>query len=213
MAEQILKECMEMNRAEANLAKPNTDDDIKLSKEFLMELKSNEYHRIVDEDVVDHIVKVLEIIDLINILGVDSHQLRMKVFPLSLADDARQWWISEGDGKITTWEELDEKFFYKIYPESYDGENKMLDEGDNWGIDPLEFISRINSSFKNHMIVNGRTKKVLFHSWMNGNWNKRQVDNRVLSNKEWKESVRKIDCNRLNTGSITVKSGSNSYFC
>ncbi|GJZ26292.1 hypothetical protein Tco_0570545 [Tanacetum coccineum] len=49
--------------------------------------------------------------------------------------------ISEGDGKITTWEELVEKFFCRFYPESYDGEGEMLDEGENWGIDPLEFLS------------------------------------------------------------------------
>ncbi|GJR08008.1 hypothetical protein Tco_0790660 [Tanacetum coccineum] len=68
--------------------------------------------------------------------------------------------INEGDGKITTWEELVEKFFCKFYPESYDGKDEMLDEGDNWGIDPLEFISRVNSSFENHMRVDGITKKV-----------------------------------------------------
>ncbi|GKE62843.1 hypothetical protein Tco_1513210, partial [Tanacetum coccineum] len=73
--------------------------------------------------------------------------------------DARQWWINEGEGKITTWEELVEKFFCKFYPESYDGEEEMLDEGNNWGIDPLEFISRVNSSLKNHRRVDGRTKK------------------------------------------------------
>ncbi|GKA70063.1 hypothetical protein Tco_0776127 [Tanacetum coccineum] len=77
-----------------------------------------------DEDVVDHIAKVLEILDLISIPGVDSHQLRMKVFLLSLANDARQWWINEGEGKITTWEELE--------------------------IDLLEFITRVHSSFENH---------------------------------------------------------------
>ncbi|GJR64311.1 hypothetical protein Tco_0010376 [Tanacetum coccineum] len=92
----------------------------------------------------------------------------MKVFPLSLADDVRQWWINEGEGKITTWEELVEKLFCKFYPESHDGEDEMLDEGDNWGIDPLEFISRVNSSFKNHMKVDGRTKEYSFHSWMTG---------------------------------------------
>ncbi|GJR24703.1 hypothetical protein Tco_0973230 [Tanacetum coccineum] len=97
----------------------------------------------------------------------------MKIFPLSLADEAKQWWIKEGEGKITIWEELIEKFFYKFYPESYDGEEEMLDEGDNSGIDPLEFISRVNSSFDKHMKMDGRTKKVLFHAWMNGNWNKR----------------------------------------
>ncbi|GJR66091.1 hypothetical protein Tco_0012156 [Tanacetum coccineum] len=144
-------------------------------------LQSNAYHGIHHEDVVDHIAMVLEMLDLINIPGVDSHRLRMKVFPLSLADDARQWWINEGEGKITTWEELVEKFFCKFYPESYDGEEEMLDEGNNWGIDPLEFISRVNSSFKNHMRVDGRTKKVLFHSWLNGSWNKRRMDDSILS--------------------------------
>ncbi|GKE46899.1 hypothetical protein Tco_1478157 [Tanacetum coccineum] len=109
--------------------------------------------------MMDHITKVLEMIDLIYIPGVDSHQLRMIVFPLSLADDLKQWWINEGEGKITIWEELVEKIFYKFYPESYDGEEEMLDEGDNWGIDPLEFILRTNSSFDKHMKIDGRTKK------------------------------------------------------
>ncbi|GKC40384.1 hypothetical protein Tco_1052768 [Tanacetum coccineum] len=34
----------------------------------------------------------------------------------------------------------------------------------------------------------GRTQKVIFHSWMNGNRNKRYVDNSILSNNELKES-------------------------
>ncbi|GKB40151.1 hypothetical protein Tco_0885093 [Tanacetum coccineum] len=53
---------------------------------------------------------------------------RMKVFPLSLADYAKEWWISE---EITPWEELVEKFFCRFYLESYDGEDEMLDEGEN----------------------------------------------------------------------------------
>ncbi|GKB06545.1 hypothetical protein Tco_0834778 [Tanacetum coccineum] len=110
MAELISKECVDTAQTKSNLAK-NTNDDIKLSKEYLMELQNNAYHGMFDEDVVDHIAKVHEILDLIKIPSVDSHQLRMKVFPLSLAVDAKRWWISEGDGKITTWEELIEKFF------------------------------------------------------------------------------------------------------
>ncbi|GJX85574.1 hypothetical protein Tco_0336348 [Tanacetum coccineum] len=75
-----------------------------------------------------------------------------------------------------------------FYPESYDREDEMLDKGENWGIDPLEFLSNVNTSFRNHKKVDGRTKKVLFHSWMNGNWNKRYVDNSILSSDGWKES-------------------------
>ncbi|GKA48383.1 hypothetical protein Tco_0741341 [Tanacetum coccineum] len=118
MMELILNERMEKAQTESSLAKPNTDYDmnIDLSKEFLMELRSNAYYKTFDEDVVDHIDKVLAMLDLIKIPNVDSHRLRIKVFPLSLADDARQWWIDEGDGKTTTWKELVEKFFYKFYP-------------------------------------------------------------------------------------------------
>ncbi|GKF32279.1 hypothetical protein Tco_0102077 [Tanacetum coccineum] len=96
---------MEKAQTKSSLAKPNTDDDMNIerSEEFLMELRSNAYYGTFDEDVVDHIAKVIEMLDLIKIPNVDSHRLHMKVFPLSLADDARQWWIGEGDGKITTW--------------------------------------------------------------------------------------------------------------
>ncbi|GJV17834.1 hypothetical protein Tco_1363157 [Tanacetum coccineum] len=141
-----------------------------------------------NKDVVDHIAKVLKMVDLIYVPGVDSYQLRMKIFPLSLADDAIEWWISKGDGKVTTWEELIEKFFCRFYHELYDGEDEMLDEGENWRIDPLEFLSNVNTSFKNHKKVDGMTQKVIFHSWMNGNWNKRYVDNIISSNDELKES-------------------------
>ncbi|GKA80082.1 hypothetical protein Tco_0786678 [Tanacetum coccineum] len=163
-----LQHLMKESQNELNLSITSNDINIELSNEFLEELRKNAYHEWIDEDVVNHIAKVLEMIDLIYIPGVDSHQLRMKIFPLSMADDARQWWINEGEGKITVWEELVEKFFCKFYPESYDREKEMLDEGDNWGIDPLEFISRVNSSFDKHMKIDGRTKKVLFHAWMNG---------------------------------------------
>ncbi|GJR13153.1 hypothetical protein Tco_0795805 [Tanacetum coccineum] len=180
MTELISEKYMEKAQTESHLSITSNDFNIELSKEFLEELQVNAYHGWIDEDVINHIAMVLKMIDSIYIPGVDSHQLRMKIFPLSLADEAKQWWINEGEGKITIWEELIEKFFCKFYPESYDGEEEMLDEGDNWGIDPLEFISRVNSSFDKHMKMDGRTKKVLFHAWMNGNWNKRRIDESIL---------------------------------
>ncbi|GKB39167.1 hypothetical protein Tco_0884109 [Tanacetum coccineum] len=181
MAEPILNKSMEKAQTESYLSITSNDIEINLSKEFFEELQKNTYHGWINEDVIDHIAKVLEIVDLIRVPGTDFHQLRMKIFPLSLTDEARQWWIDEEEGKITIWEELVEKFFCKFYPDSYDGEDEMLDEGDNWGIDSLEFLSRVNSSFDKHMKIDGRTKKVSFHAWMNGNWNKRRIDNSILS--------------------------------
>ncbi|GJU22690.1 hypothetical protein Tco_1156032 [Tanacetum coccineum] len=182
IAELISEEYIVNAQNKSSLSITSNDINIELSKEFLVELHKNAYHGYIDEDVMDHIVMVLKMIDSIYIPGVDSHQLRMKIFPLSLADDAKQWWINEGEGKIIVWEELVENFFLKFYPNSYDGEEEMLDEGDNWGIDPHEFISRINLSFDKHMKIDGKTKKVLFHAWMNGSWNKRRMNDRILSN-------------------------------
>ncbi|GJU13294.1 hypothetical protein Tco_1135690 [Tanacetum coccineum] len=162
MAELILNKNMEKAQTESNLSIISNDINIELSKEFLEELQMNAYHEWIDEDVMDHIAKVLKMIDLIYIPDVDSHQLRMKIFPLSLVDDVRHWWIDKGEGKITIWEELIEKFFCKFYPESYDGEEEMLDKGENWGNDSLEFISRVNSSFDKHMKMVEELKKYYF---------------------------------------------------
>ncbi|GJS88745.1 hypothetical protein Tco_0771381 [Tanacetum coccineum] len=122
MADTILSDNLEKAPTESNLSITSNDINIELSKEFFVELRKNIYHGTYNEDVVDQIVKVLKMVDLIYVPGVDSHQLRMKVFPLSLADDAKEWWISE---EITTWEELVEKFFCRFYPESYDREDEI----------------------------------------------------------------------------------------
>ncbi|GJX92831.1 hypothetical protein Tco_0347417 [Tanacetum coccineum] len=79
---------MENTRAEPNLSITSNDINIKLNKEFLEELQKNTYHGWIDEDVVNHIAKELEMVGLIRVPGVDSHQLQMKVFPLSLTNDA-----------------------------------------------------------------------------------------------------------------------------
>ncbi|GKD18347.1 hypothetical protein Tco_1207505 [Tanacetum coccineum] len=80
MAELMLKENMEKAQTESNLSNTNDDVNIELSKEFLMELQRNAYHGWLDKDVVDHIAKVLEILDLIKIPNVDTDRLRTKEY-------------------------------------------------------------------------------------------------------------------------------------
>nr|GFD33702.1 hypothetical protein [Tanacetum cinerariifolium] len=91
MAELNLEEYIVNDENESNLSITGNNINIELSNKFLVELRKSAYHGWIDEDVVNHTTKVLEMIDLIYIPGVGSHQLRMKVFPLLLDDDARQW--------------------------------------------------------------------------------------------------------------------------
>ncbi|GKE35343.1 hypothetical protein Tco_1454665 [Tanacetum coccineum] len=80
----------------------------------------NAYHGWIDEDVVNHISKVLEMVDLIYVPGLDSHQLRMKVFPLSLADDAKQWWINVGEEKLPFGKNSSRSFYRRCKAEKFE---------------------------------------------------------------------------------------------
>nr|GEY77770.1 hypothetical protein [Tanacetum cinerariifolium] len=63
--------------------------DMAYLEEFFMELKNNAYHRMFDEDVVDHIPKVLEMLDLISIPGVD-YQLPHNEHEIEEGNELRQ---------------------------------------------------------------------------------------------------------------------------
>ncbi|GJR20819.1 hypothetical protein Tco_0969346 [Tanacetum coccineum] len=90
MTKLISEKYMERAQTESHLSITSNDIYIGLNKEFLEELQMNAYHGWIDEDMINHIAMVLKMIDLIYIPGVDSHQLRMKIFSLSLADEAKQ---------------------------------------------------------------------------------------------------------------------------
>nr|GEZ88972.1 hypothetical protein [Tanacetum cinerariifolium] len=92
-----------------------------------------------------HIAKILKVLDPIEVDSLDPFQLRMMTFPLSLSQNARKWWMSKGDGKINTWEEL---------------------VNDEEGLDPLKFITWRNSKFKDHKKVDETTKRALLYSWI-----------------------------------------------
>ncbi|GJS90958.1 hypothetical protein Tco_0773594 [Tanacetum coccineum] len=102
--------------ANPNLAETKTKFKIENSKEMLMMLHNNAYNGDEANDAVDHITRFLQIIDLVKIPNVDQKQLCILAFSHSLTGKAREWWMLEGNDKITSWVELVDKFFYKYYP-------------------------------------------------------------------------------------------------
>ncbi|GKA83175.1 hypothetical protein Tco_0789923 [Tanacetum coccineum] len=162
MTELVLRECMEKAQADydSSLAKPkiNINARIKLSKEHLKELRNNAYSGSEEKDVIDHIAKVLEILDSIKIPNVDTDRLRVHVFPLSLTGAARKC------------------------------KNNMIsnDEGD--GPDYFEFVTWMNLKFKDHRRMDGMTKSATWHSLVKGGVNNKLMDDIVSRDEEWKES-------------------------
>ncbi|GKD29700.1 hypothetical protein Tco_1240478 [Tanacetum coccineum] len=165
LTELILRECMEKAQAEydSSLAKSmiEVNAKIKLSEEHLKELQNNAYSGLEEADVIDHIAKVLEILNSIKILNVDTDR-RMHVFPLSLTGDARKWWINEGSGKITAWSVLVGRFFCKCYPLSHAGKNNVISNDEDDRSDYFEFVK--------------------------GWGNDELIDDIVSSDEEWEES-------------------------
>ncbi|GKD25931.1 hypothetical protein Tco_1232145 [Tanacetum coccineum] len=185
----ILRECMEKAQAKSSLAKLKIDNNVKieLSKEHLKELRNNGYSGTTEEDVGDHIAKVLEISNLIKTLNMDTDRLRVYVFPFLLTSAARMWWINEGSDKTTTWSEVVGRFFCKYYPLSragkYDVTRDDEDEEDNY----LEFIIWLNSKCKDHKSMNETTKSALWHYWLKEEGNNELMDDTKSSDEELKE--------------------------
>ncbi|GJV51849.1 hypothetical protein Tco_1447590 [Tanacetum coccineum] len=122
---------------------------IEIGDEFVIILQDNAFNGIDGGDVIDHIAKVLDILEWIKIPDVDKNQLRLHVFPISLSEHAKEWWDNEIKGAVTTWKKLSNKFFHKYYPLSYTCHSKILDDLDK-GTDYLEFLEWLGSKFKNH---------------------------------------------------------------
>ncbi|GKE20726.1 hypothetical protein Tco_1432238, partial [Tanacetum coccineum] len=111
----------------------------------------------------------------------------MKAFPLSLSKDAKNWWMNEGDGNISTWEELVKKFFKKFYPLSCASNYDKMCDDDEEGRDPLEFIPWRNSKFKDHKKVDETTKRALLYTWIEIGNEEGLLKDKVLSDEEWEE--------------------------
>ncbi|KAF7835939.1 uncharacterized protein G2W53_010798 [Senna tora] len=70
----------------------------------------------VNEDPNRHILNFLEICDTNRQNGVSDEAVRLRLFPFSLRDQAREWLQSLPQGSITSWADLSQKFLAKFFP-------------------------------------------------------------------------------------------------
>ncbi|KAK5824743.1 hypothetical protein PVK06_019527 [Gossypium arboreum] len=87
--------------------KPNT---IQMIQQFV------QFDGLQDEDPNAHLASFLELCDTFKINGVSDDAIRLRLFPFSLRDKAKQWLNSLPQGSITTWEQMAEKFLLKYFP-------------------------------------------------------------------------------------------------
>ncbi|NAW23488.1 retrotransposon gag domain-containing protein, partial [Salmonella sp. gx-f9] len=86
--------------------KPNT---IQMIQQFI------QFDGLQDEDPNTHLANFLEFCDTFKINGVSNDAIRLRLFPFSLRNKAKQWLNSLPRGSITTWEQMTEKFLLKYF--------------------------------------------------------------------------------------------------
>ncbi|GJU01695.1 hypothetical protein Tco_1112033 [Tanacetum coccineum] len=95
--------------------------------------------------------------------------------------------MNEGNGNISTWEELVKKFFKKFYPLSCASNYDKMCNDDEEGRDPLKFIPWRNSKFKDHKKVDETTKRALLYTWIEIGKEEGLLNDEVSSDEEWEE--------------------------
>ncbi|KAI3786580.1 hypothetical protein L1987_40359 [Smallanthus sonchifolius] len=79
---------------------------------------ATQFHGLEDEDAPGHLSRFMRICDTFNITGVSKDAIYLSLFPFSLSGRASTWLETPPDNSITTWEDLQAKFFKKYYPSS-----------------------------------------------------------------------------------------------
>nr|GFB23494.1 hypothetical protein [Tanacetum cinerariifolium] len=86
------------------------------------------------EDANEHIVKVLEIVDLLHIPNKTQDQVMLRAFPMSLTRAVSRWLGNKPSGSIITWEDLKTKFLSKYCPPTHSV--KKMEEINNFQQEP-----------------------------------------------------------------------------
>ncbi|XP_047978628.1 uncharacterized protein LOC125220507 [Salvia hispanica] len=68
------------------------------------------------EDANRHLSKFVEIANTLKLNGVDDDAIRVRLFPFSLTDSAKEWFECMPPEKVSTWKDIVDAFLDKYYP-------------------------------------------------------------------------------------------------
>ncbi|KAL0445896.1 UNVERIFIED_CONTAM: hypothetical protein Slati_1717500 [Sesamum latifolium] len=102
----------------SSIAKPSVEvNNFEIKPSIIQIIRSSvQFSDLPDEDPNKHLINCLEICDTFRFNGVSNDAVRLRIFPFSLCDTARDWLQSLHAGSITTWGVLTQKFLAKYFP-------------------------------------------------------------------------------------------------
>ncbi|GJT90600.1 hypothetical protein Tco_1079445 [Tanacetum coccineum] len=127
---------------------------LKIQGTFLVKIRDNAFNGTIGENTVEHIENFLKVVGTLKIKGVSHDRFRLSVFPISLTGATSEWFKKDCIGTVTTWEDLDHKW----YDELADGvlkEEALIYKArfeESWGdATPrvMKFYAWLKNSFEN----------------------------------------------------------------
>ena len=94
---------------------PIQANNFELKSVTLQMLQNILFHRLPNENLNMYLTNFIEECDTIKYNGVTEEALRLRLFPLSLGDRAKNWLTSQPSDSITSWNNLVQKFLTKFF--------------------------------------------------------------------------------------------------
>ena len=95
---------------------PTDANNFELKPALISIVQQQQFECSPSEDPNGHLSNFLQLCDIIKMNGVDNNVIKLKHFPFSLRDKARNWFNNLMSGSIDTWGTLVETFLTKFFP-------------------------------------------------------------------------------------------------
>ena len=95
---------------------PIQANNFELKGVTLQMLHNIQFHRLPSENPNAHVTSFIEVCNTVKYNRVTEEALRLRLFPLSLSDRAKNWLTSQPPDSFTSWNDLVQKFLTKIFP-------------------------------------------------------------------------------------------------
>ncbi|XP_061362211.1 uncharacterized protein LOC133305960 [Gastrolobium bilobum] len=106
-----------LDELDPSIAQPVNEVPFKLEPVmFTMLQNMGQFHGLLMEDPHKHLRNFIEVANTFRNPNISDDVLRLKLFPHSLADKAKEWLSSLPSNSITNWHTLAEKFIMKFFP-------------------------------------------------------------------------------------------------